>query len=266
MDQDERHRNHLYISPHLDDVIWSCGGSIAQHCIYEEMSFVITLFAGTPYNEMPGKVAKYLHRIWQSGNSIADVIEARRNEDLKACEVLGVKPYCYDLVDALYRLDNEEHSLNSLHRDLSRNELDLVDQVMDILQDLSLTYAPARFYIPLGVGNHIDHVITCVAALELSSCLDIDFYEDFPYVLDEEALLKRITSMERHFCIKPVLKNITDYFSLKVSAGIKYESQIRDLFDDISHFSLALHSYSRSYSSDDKLVERYWRIDHFRDI
>ena len=39
---------HVYLSPHLDDAVLSCGGLIHRQVVAGQRPLVVTIFAGTP--------------------------------------------------------------------------------------------------------------------------------------------------------------------------------------------------------------------------
>src|SRR5438270_5906830 len=98
---------HLFLSPHLDDAVLSCGGTIATLVDAGDEVTVLTLFAGSaapPY----APVADYLHELW--GNP-PDAVALRRAEDAAAVIRLGATPLYEDVPDAIYRKDREGRSM-----------------------------------------------------------------------------------------------------------------------------------------------------------
>ncbi|MDQ7030977.1 MAG: PIG-L family deacetylase [Ardenticatenia bacterium] len=95
---------HIFLAPHLDDVVLSCGGQIWQLTQRGHRPWVITVFAGSP---APGAAefsfARHQHRLWGEPPLPA---ELRRAEDVAACVRLGVPPervIHLDFPDAVYR-------------------------------------------------------------------------------------------------------------------------------------------------------------------
>ncbi len=54
----------LYLSPHLDDVALSCGGSIAKDREAGLRVLVVSVFSGQPDLDELGPVARGLHEQW----------------------------------------------------------------------------------------------------------------------------------------------------------------------------------------------------------
>src|SRR5579864_3493494 len=90
---------HVFLSPHFDDAVGSCGGVISRLCRAGEEVIVHTIFAGRaspPYSVL----ATRLHAEWRAGDFPVDV---RRAEDARACRVLGCRAEYSDWLDAIYR-------------------------------------------------------------------------------------------------------------------------------------------------------------------
>ncbi|MEW6567445.1 MAG: PIG-L family deacetylase [Chloroflexota bacterium] len=169
---------HIYLSPHLDDAVLSCGGLIANQVAEGNGVTVLTVFAGDPGPGPLSDFAQALHQLWGgSPNLVGD----RRTEDRLACGRLGASVVHMLLPDAIYRhgpdagvrYASEEAIFGPLHpRDL--------DVLEEIHQRLSSACPPeAVVYCPLGLGFHVDHRLTRAAAERLGRPLW--YYQDFPY-------------------------------------------------------------------------------------
>lgn len=69
--------NHVYLSPHLDDVIFSCGSAISKQHRIGDSILVITIFAGTPsdIDALPVSTKEFIK---ESGySSVVDFCKAR---------------------------------------------------------------------------------------------------------------------------------------------------------------------------------------------
>lgn len=173
----------IYLSPHLDDAVLSCGAVIWDQ-IHSDASAVEiwTIFSGDP---PPGRLypfARMLHLRWQTGS---EGPSARREEDKAACRVLGCVPVHLDLPDCIYR------PVPGTHQPRIRKNDDLFhfDPVKDnpLIGELMQYFSrqlpqDCRLVVPLGVGGHIDHLITRAASESLSRPLL--YYADFPYAGD----------------------------------------------------------------------------------
>ena len=173
----------IYLSPHLDDAVLSCGAIIRDQIQSAASSVEIwTIFSGDP---PPGRLypfARMLHLRWQTG---AEGPSARREEDKIACGVLGCVPVHMDLPDCIYR------PVPGTHQPRIRKNDDLFhfDPAKDnpLIEELKQYFVrqlpqDCRLVAPLGVGGHIDHLITRAAAEARDRPLL--YYADFPYAGD----------------------------------------------------------------------------------
>src|SRR5262245_42598457 len=80
--------DHIYLSPHLDDAVLSCGGSIARHSAAGARVLVVTICTAAPPPEGPfSDFAKETHNLW--GLTADQGMHARLHEDSLAMEHLG---------------------------------------------------------------------------------------------------------------------------------------------------------------------------------
>ena len=91
----------LYLSPHLDDAVLSCGGLIARQVQAGERALVLTVMAGDPQEDVENDYIHSLHERWALGR---DAAAQRRAEDIAACAILGADPLHWSLPDCIYRL------------------------------------------------------------------------------------------------------------------------------------------------------------------
>lgn len=160
----------LFISPHLDDAVLSCGAAIAAIAENGFEVIVVTIFTH-PGNDAPEKI-KALY-------------QKRRSDDRQAVAMLGAYAVHLDFPDAPFR-NHRYHNFSSIlfHHLLPNEEKSVKEAVVKQLKRLVNTFLPAEIFFPLGVGGHIDHHIV----FESSKCLGnsqtkISYYEDLPYAL-----------------------------------------------------------------------------------
>lgn len=169
--------SHVYLSPHLDDAVFSCGGLIARQGANDETVTVVTVCAGdTPVGELT-PMAVDLHRRWGGAGS---PIAARRAEDRMACGRLGASAVHLEVPDAVYRWAEGEPMYpeeSSLFGSLHPADADLVTRLAALLEDKCP--AQARLYCPSVLGGHVDHRLTRMAAERLGRPLW--YYQDMPY-------------------------------------------------------------------------------------
>ena len=176
----------IFLSPHFDDVVLSCGGLVWELAKRGNSLEIWTICAGDPPIDKPlTEYAQLLHGFWGIGE---DVPLQRSLEDAHGCEVLGVSIYRrFTIPDNIYRyfpgssnaviLENEDQM-----KSLDPNESYLIPQVADFLRkNLPQTY---QLVVPLTIGNHRDHVLTRKSAEQLG--IPVWHYVDYPYILQND--------------------------------------------------------------------------------
>ena len=91
---------HIYLSPHMDDAILSCGGLMHAQRSRNERVTVINLCAGFPNHDQLSPFAKQYHAGW--GN-LPDVVAIRREEDSILLSRWGVMASYCSTPDSIYR-------------------------------------------------------------------------------------------------------------------------------------------------------------------
>lgn len=168
----------IFLSPHLDDAIYSCGGLIAAQIRQGASVTVATLFAGDPGQGPLSDFALELHERWGlRGRST----EVRRQEDLVACSILGAAVIHIELPEAIYRRGDVGDPLYpdeaSLFGEPSPVDEELVLDLAQVMREIIT--GRSRPYVPLAVGSHVDHILVRRAARQL----DLPFwsYHELPY-------------------------------------------------------------------------------------
>lgn len=156
----------VFISPHLDDVVLSCGAHIAALVNEAVAVDIVSVFTGAGEEAAP---------------EIAALYETRRNDDIKAAALLGATPVHLGFTDAPFR-NKRYYNFSTLlfHHQLPEEELTLVHRIAERLRVLLHAVQPDQVYFPLGVGGHIDHHIVFAAGL-LSEGFPVSWYEELPY-------------------------------------------------------------------------------------
>lgn len=168
---------HVYLAPHLDDAVFSCGGLIARQTANDEGVTVVTVCAGdTPIGELTA-FAVELHRRW---GGVGSPIAARRAEDRIACGRLGASAVHLEVPDAVYRWSNAEPLYpdeGAIFGSLHPADEELVARLGSLFEEKCPPQA--RVYCPSVIGGHVDHRLTRMAAERLGRPLW--YYQDMPY-------------------------------------------------------------------------------------
>lgn len=162
----------IYLSPHLDDVTLSCGGQIFQRTQKGQRIVIITVTAGDAPEHL-SSFAQMQHNAMQLGEN---PVSQRRAEDKEACSILGAEYLHWPILDCIYRVD--QLTKRPLYQSNSAI-FGMVNPVEYDLLDVLMTQLPThkQLVAPLGIGNHIDHQITTMAAKSFCT----HFYPDYPY-------------------------------------------------------------------------------------
>lgn len=258
LDQLSAPYRYIYLSPHLDDAALSCGGAIAQHTSAGTPVLVVNICTGAlPPGAPLSPFAALMHARW---NLSADEAMARRlREDAEALEILRADGLQLDLLDAIYRMPQAYADDESLFGPPAEGD-PLASELQTRLEALADRFPDAVIYAPLGVGRHVDHVVTCAAARSLSrSGASVAFYEDFPYVRSENALLQRLAELGGADRFLPLVTSIDSTLTRKIGAIEAYTSQLDALFGGAAAMAQAVRDYAARVSPDAGAYgERIW--------
>jgi LmbE family N-acetylglucosaminyl deacetylase len=171
----------LILSPHLDDAALSLGAVIHRWVRIGEPVVVLNLCAGTPRLATYSRFARELHARWGFAADVA--VQRRRVEDRRALRILGATGVYWRSVDCVYRRDRRGRWLYPSVQAIF-GELHVADQPLALiwavrLRRLVRRLGAAQVYAPLGLGRHVDHQLTRLAAER--SGLPLVYYEDYPY-------------------------------------------------------------------------------------
>jgi LmbE family N-acetylglucosaminyl deacetylase len=252
---------HLYLSPHFDDLVLSCGGRIVHQRLRGERVLVVDVFAGKP---APGaamsRFAVDHHQRWGGKR---DPIADRRREERQVLDALGVDFVWLDHLDAIYRGD-QYRSDAELFGEVQPGDDPTLATVTAQLEAIWRRTVGAVVYSPLGVGNHVDHQICRRAALALRPLgANVILYEDFPYASREGQVASAVATMPER--LEPEVFQIGAAVDEKIRLIHVYRSQIPTLFGDALAMERAVMDYCRSISDrPGGCAERYWRITPHR--
>ena len=235
----------VYLSPHFDDVVLSCGGLVWDQVRAGATVEVWTVCAGSPPAGEPlSDFALSLHERWDTGSQAA---EARRAEDRQALAHLGAVPAYYDLPDCIYRrLPGGSWLVNSeedLWQPVHPLETGLVQRLAAWLQR-ELT-PDDQLVSPLTLGNHVDHFLTRAAAEEaaLRGGCALAYYADYPYAVEPRSdLAGKLQPGWRKECRDLSLPSLRAW----QSATASYTSQISTFWDGRAGLDAALEEYWQS--------------------
>lgn len=249
---------YVFLSPHFDDAAYSCGGTIVQLVQQGEDVTVVTVMGGSLPDPVPqSPLIAMLHARWAVGS---DPIAIRQQEDHVAIAALGATLIQLPVPDCIYRTVNgvilypDEVSLwGAIHlQDNINHWLSDTTIVTEFMQNADVLYAP------LGVGQHVDHRLTRLWALELAkqfSSVSLQFYTDYPYMKDTKQISIALTQLS--VAVQPRWVHLShDELDAKIAAMGKYTSQISSFWQDTDALR---HDVETTFRVKNNLWgERYW--------
>ena len=227
---------HVLLSPHFDDVVFSCGALVAQWARSGQRVAIVTICAGLPPAGPLSAYAGKLHRRWspQRESRPAQVVALRRAEDLRAADMLGAMAIHLTVPDCIYRLNPDGGWLYEGHAQifgaLHAAEQQLPQQLAQQLVRISGVTADTRIWIPLALGNHVDHQLVRLAAQQSELPGQRGYYEDYPYA-ENNAAVAVITLPDQNLA-RHTLPVTAQSLEAKLEAIGAYESQLSSFWTD----------------------------------
>jgi len=256
--------DNLYLSPHLDDVVLSCGGTIHRCAARGARSTVVTIFAGSPGDDGLTAFARELKERW---GGAGDPVGVRRQEDLEATRAVGADAVHLDLLDCVYRTGARSGAVlyptvEHIFGDVHPEEASLYRVVLDALEPVLVAHPAAAIYAPLGVGHHVDHLITLQAALALRRAgRRVLCYEDYPYAVQPEEVARALAlqAPDADGWVRQVEELDAEDLRAKADAVAAYRSQISTFWPDDATMRRELAAYARTVGGG-RYGEAYWRL------
>lgn len=244
---------HLYLSPHLDDAVYSCGGRIWRQGQLGERVAVVTVFSGAPDPDAPlSAYARQLHARWGQ----AEAVQRRQVEDVEALSLLAAEPIHWPYLDCIYRRtpdgDFPYASEDALWGDVHGSDEGMIEELVYRVTSLPLT-SGGRLYVPLGVGGHVDHRIVRRVA-EASGHL-LTYYEDFPYARDPQAVRAALAPGLWEPQLVPLSQQALE---AKAAAIACYGSQISTFWGSRDDVEATVRAFAK-HTGQGGPAERYWR-------
>lgn len=260
---------HVYLAPHYDDAVLSCGGLIHQQSRAGQLALVVTIFAAPPdSNALLSPFAQSQHRQW---GSPANAIATRQAEDQAALQILGADYLRLKFMDCIYRgapQQEEWYYLSDaeIFGEIHPAEQSLVAEIVAAILELIPVEPGVLLYAPLALGHHVDHQLVRAAALQLRNYgYGLVFYEDYPYAdpyyaakyfhTDPLALVA-----EQPVPVQAQVRRLTEAdLAAKIAAIAAYVSQLPTLFGSEADMARRVHNFARLVGQD-KPAERNWIV------
>ncbi len=259
---------HVFLSPHLDDVVLSCGATVAKLRHQGERVIILTVMAGEPSEPILDTPA--VRALRAAPSAVQEAVKQRRLEDEQAATCLGVQVYHLDLLDSAFRTaaapsgpmalyPTPESQVGPVH---PADEL----KVRLLSTPLPFTEAVTCLYAPLSAGHDVDHQLVRDWALVLSgpsTAPELRFYGEFPAILErpaQESALRYFGAMVPALNLAAETLTVTEVeMTMKLSAISCYMSQVRpNHWDDRATMERKLNDWMRATGGGPS--ERFWRI------
>lgn len=198
----------VFISPHLDDAVFSCGGKIAELSKLKKV-FVFNIF--TSYDE-------------DTHNRSVVFGNERLIEEENASKVLNYDFFNLNEKDAFFRGFRKGSIAKVFYPPTSEDLIyleNLKEKIFATLESIKFD----EIYVPLAIGWHIDHYLIHLIFNDPMNPFKgkIRFYEDVPYVFFPGARLERFAFLQNQTTslIKNTLSISKAFFNSGMTQKIK---------------------------------------------
>ncbi len=248
--------DHLYLSPHFDDAVLSCGGQIARHTAAGQSVLVVTITGGDPPAEAPSDTVAMLHQRWAASLAAAGqtgvgaaVVAQRRAEDRAALALLAAEPLHLSFLDCIYRCGPDAQALYPGPADMF-SPLNPADEatIAALTEAFAALPLAHHVYLPLGVGNHVDHLATRRAAVRVFAAPR--YYEDYPYTARPGALAEALPPATRAAWSAATVWLDEAALAAKTAAVAAYASQLSSFFANADDLAAQLRADGRRALAD----------------
>lgn len=263
--QIQTHRR-VYLSPHLDDVVYSCGGQVWQQARARDPVLVVTFFAASPSDAAINPYTLELRERW--GNAL-DPVAARRTEDARALKILAAQALHLPFLDCVYRQDPQtgqvyyptvETIFGEVHASERMWHEELARALLSPVGDLG----SATVYAPLTVGHHVDHILVQRVAFELLRLgHEVRYYEDFPYSGDAHAVARVLRDRPGECWSSEMVPLAEEALRAKVAAVACYASQTSTFWANMRDMEAAFRAQAL-LAGKGRLAETYWQVQTHR--
>ena len=223
----------LFLSPHLDDVAFSCGGLLAQLSDAGWRTAMVTAFTATV---VPVNGFALACQLDKGLGPEVDYMALRRNEDRAAAAILGVADLRWlDLPEAPHRGYGSAAQLFGAIRGDDEIWLPLSGQIAALVDEMR----PSLVLAPQGLGNHVDHQ-QMIRAVQHAAPPHLAFYRDTPYAIRNPDAASGVCEPPMQECSVRLVAGL----ERKVAASCAYGSQIGFQFGGPGPLAAALREFA----------------------
>jgi len=216
----------LFVSPHLDDAVLSCGAAIHRLARSGLGVTIVTVFTEdvSPEQEL-SPLARSCHEVWGDGEL---PFATRREEDLRAAGTLGVMTEHLGFLDAVYRLDASGQPIYDFSQRDAVKPADLtacLEPLTERMRALLALHPNATVFSPAGIGDHVDHVLVR-RALEEAGAVRLVYYDEYPYLSWTSDARGAGPEDQAEFVLRPTAQELEAH----LAAAACYVTQLPGLF------------------------------------
>ena len=164
---------HIFLSPHLDDAVASCGGTIAKLVYEREDVLVVTIYTRQPdLKSLSKKFQKFA------------IYDQRKKEEQVALDKLSADYKWLDIEERAYRTPLIKKPTDVFKINLSEGLKQFINisEIQAELEKIFEKNPKSKIYSPLGIGNHFDHVEVFLASLMYM--VDNSLFDNFLFYVD----------------------------------------------------------------------------------
>lgn len=172
------------VSPHLDDAALSCADHALTWRAAGEEVLVVNVFTAAGTSTQLSSLMRPILQASQVDDA-EQYVALRLREDRRCLDALGLRACQLGFTDAGFRGAStpDYPTLAALRTGrLLAREINLVDAVSEAVAQALRGVGDVRLAVsPLGIGRHIDHLITRAACERVFGVDRLAFYADMPY-------------------------------------------------------------------------------------
>ena len=218
----------LFLSPHLDDVAFSCGATLARLASSGWDCVLATAFTCSVIEPSGFALACQTDKGLAPG---VDYMQLRRAEDTEFARIVRVHDLRWlDFAEAPHR---GYRSAAELFGQPSTED-DVLATLFERLQALCDELQPHLLFAPLALGLHVDHVQLRQAVRKLECNAAVAWYRDLPYAMRTEALASGAA----------IALPIGGHLRMKLDGCAAYRSQIGFQFGSTRRMRAALATFA----------------------
>ena len=247
----------IFVSPHFDDVVLSCGGMLAHLARRRADILLVTVFtADLPDGMQVPPLAWELHEQWGEKKRPHWM---RGSEEKKIAEHLGARYLWLDVLDAMYRYPTMQDWQEQFRSDFDPRTDPIFRVVRDRLLKVIEEHHGATVFAPLGLGYHRDHLIVHEVLEDIERRIPAAnqyyYYEDYPYA-DGADLQQRLEQLP--WPARASTIDIAETLEERVRLIEMYPSQLNMLFGGPDNVDKAVRAYATRVGVNGQPRERLW--------